>query len=415
MRDVVLIAASVLLAGAFPAYGASPLPLSELIAEAEANNPRIHAAEHDWRASTHLREQVTTLPDPQFTVQEFSVGSPKPFAGFTTSNFAYIGIGASQRLPYPGKLRLKGIAADRSADVAQARTQILRASIAEQVKMAYFRLAYLRQTLGSLETSRTMLGQLIDSELSRYSTGQGSQADVLKAQLTRTKLVREITMHHQQMGQAQADLKELLHRPQTSPDVAAGELTATPLRQNASELLQFARKRNPAVLFDSLGVAKQTAELKSAERAGKPDFSLGYMYQRTGNDFPAYYMLTFGIDLPRQRRVKAEVAEAAESLHSARERLDDGLQQELAEVQKQYVTATNTAEILKEYREGLLPQADAAFRAALAGYESNKQPFSSVLTALDETLQLKRDSAQTLLEHELAIARLETLTGETLR
>ena len=409
------MAASMLLAGVIAAYGAPPAPLSELIAEAEANNPAIRAAEHDWRASTHVRKQVTTLPDPQFTIQEFSVGSPRPFAGFTTSNFAYIGIGASQRLPYPGKLRLKGIAADRSADVAQARTQILRASIAEQVKMAYFRLAYLRQTLGSLETSRTMLGQLIDSELSRYSTGQGSQADVLKAQLVRTKLVREITMHHQQMGQAQADLKELLHRPQTSPDIAAGELTATPLRQNASELLQFARKRNPAVLFDSLGVAKQTAELKSAERAGKPDFSLGYMYQRTGNDFPAYYMLTFSIDLPRQRRVKAEVAEAAESLQSARERLDDGLQQELAEVQKQYVTATNTAEILKEYREGLLPQADAAFRAALAGYESNKQQFSSVLTALDETLQLKRDSAQTLLEHELAIARLETLTGETLR
>ena len=409
------MAASMLLAGVIAAYGAPPAPLSELIAEAEANNPAIRAAEHDWRASTHVRKQVTTLPDPQFTIQEFSVGSPRPFAGFTTSNFAYIGIGASQRLPYPGKLRLKGIAADRSADVAQARTQILRASIAEQVKMAYFRLGYLRQTLGSLETSRTMLGQLIDSELSRYSTGQGSQADVLKAQLARTKLVREITMHHQQMGQAQADLKELLHRPQTSPDIAAGELTATPLMQNASELLQFARKRNPAVLFDSLGVTKQTAELKSAERAGKPDFSLGYMYQRTGNDFPAYYMLTFSIDLPRQRRVKAEVAEAAESLQSARERLDDGLQQELAEVQKQYVTATNTAEILKEYREGLLPQADAAFRAALAGYESNKQPFGSVLTALDETLQLKRDSAQTLLEHELAIARLETLTGETLR
>ncbi len=415
MWGVVLIAASVLLAGAIPAYSAAPSPLSELIAEAEANNPLIRAVEHDWRALTHVRKQVTTLPDPQFTIQEFSVGSPKPFAGFTTSNFAYIGIGASQQLPYPGKLRLKGIAADRSADVVRAQTEILRASIAEQVKAAYFHLAYLQQTLGSLETSRIMLGQLIDSELSRYSTGQGSQADVLKAQLARTKLVREITMHHQQMGQVQADLKELLHRPQTSPDIVAGELTATPLRQSVADLLQLARKQNPAVQFDSRGVVKQAAELKSAERAGKPNFNLGYMYQRTGTDFPAYYMLTFGIDLPRRRRVKAEIAESAESLQSARERLDNGIQQELAEVQKQYVTATNTAEVLTEYRQGLLPQADAAFHAALAEYESNKQQFSSVLTALDEALQMKRDSAQTLLEHEIAIARLEALTGETLR
>jgi outer membrane protein TolC len=139
------------------------------------------------------------------------------------------------------------------------------------------------------------------------------------------------------------------------------------------------------------------------------------MYQRTGTDFPAYYMLTFGIDLPRRGRVKAEMAEAAESLQSARERLDGGVQQELAEVQKQYVTATNTAEVLTEYREGLLPQADAAFHAVLAEYESNQQQFSSVLIALDETLQLKRDYAQTLLDHETAIARLEALTGETLQ
>src|SRR6185437_14501425 len=115
--------------------------------------------------------------------------------------------------------------------------------------------------------------------------------------------------------------KELLHRPQTSPDIVAGELTATPLRQSVADLLQLARKQNPAVQFDSRGVVKQAAELKSAERAGKPDFSLGYMYQRTGTDFPAYYMLTFGIDLPRRRRVKAEIAESVESLQSAQERL----------------------------------------------------------------------------------------------
>ena len=101
MRTNFLMAASLLLAGAIAVCGASPASLSDLIAEAEANNPSVHAAEHDWRASTYVRKQVTTLPDPQFTIQEFSVGSPKPFAGFTTSNFAYIGIGASQELPYP--------------------------------------------------------------------------------------------------------------------------------------------------------------------------------------------------------------------------------------------------------------------------------------------------------------------------
>jgi len=61
--------------------------------------------------------QVTTLPDPKLTYQQLSVGSPKPFAGYTNSDFAYVGVGASQELPYPGKLRL----VDKSLSVTPTR------------------------------------------------------------------------------------------------------------------------------------------------------------------------------------------------------------------------------------------------------------------------------------------------------
>ena len=122
---------------------ATPTPLAELITEAAKNNPRVLAAEHTWRAATHIRKQVATLPNPQFTVQEFSVGSPKPFAGFNTSNFAYIGIGASQELPYPGKLRLKGDVADGDAAVQRARIGVVQSSVEDDIKAAYLQLAYL--------------------------------------------------------------------------------------------------------------------------------------------------------------------------------------------------------------------------------------------------------------------------------
>src|SRR6202051_3057720 len=110
-----LVLATGILASAEDMRG-MPTPLAQLIAEAEANNSQISAADHSWKAATHVAQQVTTLPDPQFTVQSFSVGSPKPFAGFSNSDFAYIGLGASQDLPYPGKLRLKGEVANREAD-----------------------------------------------------------------------------------------------------------------------------------------------------------------------------------------------------------------------------------------------------------------------------------------------------------
>jgi outer membrane protein, heavy metal efflux system len=398
-----------------PDYAQNATPLSQLIAEAQKANADLRFAEHTWRAATHMREQVSALPDPQFTIQEFSVGSPKPFAGFNTSNFAYIGIGASQELPYPGKRRLKGQAADAAAAVQKAQIPVLQASVAEQIKMAYVRLAYLQQTLVLLESSRGILSQIIDSEIASYGSGGGSQMEVLKAQLDRTKLVREITMHHEDVAQMQADLKQLLHRAQDSPDIVAEELTLTNLRYSSRELLDLAHRQNPEIRLQSSSIEKADAELQSAQRQGKPDFSIGYMYQRTGDDFPAYYMLTFGMTLPRRSRVRAEVAEAAESLAGAKEHLDAAQQQQLSDTRKQYAAAASTAELLTQYRDGLVPQADAAFHAGLTGYQSNKQPLDSVLIAFNEVLELKRGYQQTLLDHELAIARLERLTGAALR
>jgi outer membrane protein, heavy metal efflux system len=390
-------------------------PLAGLIAEAQNNNPEILAAERGWKAATHVARQVTTLPDPQFIVQQFSVGSPKPFAGFSNSDFAYIGFGASQTLPYPGKLRLKGQVAARGADARRAQADELRQSIAQQVKTVYFNLAYLQSTLLILERSGATLDQLAGTELSRYRTGGGSQAEVLKAQLEHTKLVHEITMHHARMAQLEADLKLLLHRPQDSPDIVADDARPTVLGYSARELLALVERHNPAVASEKAELEKHHAALQSAERGKKPDFGVGYMFQETGSSYRDYYMLTFNVNLPRRRRVDAEIAEASEMLGQSEQSLDAQLQRQLSEVQKEYVTAASSAELLTEYRDGLIPQAEAVFRANLAAYQSNTGELNSALLALNDVLTLERDSAQALLDHEVAIAHLENLTGETLR
>ncbi len=415
MKIGIILSALGALVGAPAIWAQNPTPLSVLLAEAAKDNPDILAADHNWRAATQMRRQVTTPPNPQFTLQQFSVGSPRPFAGFSNSNFAYIGIGASQELPYPGKLRLKGELADRAAEVQKSQISVMQATIADQIKSAYLRLAYLQQTMTLLESSQITLGQVAESELLRYRTGAGAQADILKAELQKTKLIREITMHHQDMGTAEADLKRLLHRSQQSPDIVADGMAETTLHYGSSELLDFARSQNPEVKLSANALERETAGLRSAERGGKPDFSAGYMYQRTGDDFPAYYMLTFNLIIQRRQRVNAEVEQAAEALKGAAQEMDAEVQRQTAEVQKQYVAVVSAAEQLNEYREGIIPQADAVFHAVLTGYESSKQPLAAVLTALNDVFELKREYAQVLLDHETALARLETLTGATLR
>jgi cobalt-zinc-cadmium efflux system outer membrane protein len=392
-----------------------PTPLAPLVAEAEANNSQISAADHSWKAATHVAQQVTILPNPQFTVQSFSVGSPKPLAGFSNSDFAYVGFGASQDLPYPGKLRLKGEVADREAETQHAQADVLRVSVAEQVKLIYLRLAYLGATLSILQRNDDVLQQLVQSALSRYSVGQGSQADVLKAQIEHTKILREVTLHHEEMGQLQAGLKQLLHRSQDSADIVPESLAVTPLRYTTQELQALTEEHNPAVHMNTTAVQKQDAQLKAVQRDNKPDFSAGYMFQQTGGGYRDYYMLTLNMRLPRRKRVEGEVAEATELLNRSKQDLDSQVQQQLAEVQEQYTAATSATELLKEYQEGLLPQSEAAFHAEQAAYQSNKQQFAPVLASLLDVLSFEHDYQQALLDHETALARLETLTGATLR
>ncbi|MGH9608539.1 MAG: TolC family protein [Bryobacteraceae bacterium] len=415
MQRVVVLAAAGAFAAVVPVWAQKPTPLSGLLAEAARNNPDIAAARHAWRAATHVRKQVTTLPNPKFTVQDFSVGGAKPWSGFNTSNFAYFGFGVSQKLPFPGKLRLKGEAADRAAGVRHAEIGATQASVADEIKADYFRLAYLQRMIALLQDSRLTLSQLAKSELYRYQTGAGDQADVLKAQLERTKLVRDLTVQHEEEAQTEADLKRLLRRPQESADIVTEPLTASKLRYSSRELLAFARKQNPEVNVEESTVRKGDADVRSAERSGKPDFSIGYMFERTGDRFPAYYMLTFNVIFQRRQRTRAAVEEAEELATSSRYRLEAQIQQQQAQVRKQYAAAIGTAEQAKEYRQGLIPQAEATYKAILAEYESNQRQLDWVLTSFNNLLEMKREYARTLFDHQTAIASLETLTGVKLR
>src|SRR5215510_9498176 len=191
--------------------------LASLIEEARAKNPRILAALHAYKAATNVPKQAGALPDTQVMVQHLSVGSPRPFAGYTNSDFAYIGIGASQEFPYPGKRKLRAEVALREADALQARSESSTRDVIGEVKAAYFRLSYVQQAVRVLEHHDQVLGEMQQTAESRYRVGQGNQQEVLKAQLQHTKILQEIAMSRRDEGQLESQLKQLLGRPQDSP------------------------------------------------------------------------------------------------------------------------------------------------------------------------------------------------------
>jgi len=393
-------------------------PLAQLLQEAEQNNPQIQAARQGWQSAQQVPTQVSTLPDPQFQIQQFSVGSPRPFAGYTNSDFAYIGLGVSQDFPYPGKLRLKGEIARRDADVVQQQYESVRRSILAGVKSAYFQLAYLSKTLGILESDGELLQQVEKAADARYRSGMGNQHDLLQAQVERTKLLREITMHHLEVAKLQAQIKQLLNRAQSSPDIEPSELPETPLPYTFEELLSATKAQNPEISGAEKMVERQKLQVDLAHKDFYPDFNVQYMWQRTDpTQFRAYYMFSFGVRVPiyRGRKQRPELAQAEAELNRSRSESEVQSQRVAFELRSEYETAEKTAELLKIYREGLLPQARAGFQAGIAAYQNNRQDFPALLTSFLDVLHLDEEYWKSMAERETALAQLEQLTGLSLR
>ena len=389
----------------------APVALKDLIREAEQNNPEIAAADRGYTAATHMARQVSALPETQVTVQHFGVGRPRPFAGYTNSEFAYIGLGASQEIPYPGKRGLRAQVANREADVRHVQIESVRRTVTDKLKAAYFRLAYLQQTLAVLERNDRLLKDVAQIVESRYRVGKGNQQEVLKAQLQHTKILQEITMHHREVGQLEAQIKQLLNRSQDTADIQTEPLAARAVTYSAPDLLNLAKQQNPNIQAQQAMLTKTESQVELAKKEFRPDFSVQYMYQNTDRKFRDYYMASFSVTLPNRGRRKAELAEAQANRDQANKQLEAEVQQRLAEVQDQYVVAQTSLEQLKIYKDGLIPQSNATFQSALAAYQANRQDFETLLSSFMDVLNLEIDYQRELADHEIALARLETLTG----
>jgi outer membrane protein, heavy metal efflux system len=385
--------------------------LRELVQEAEQKNPLIAASFHGWQATRSVAKQVSALPETQLSVQQLSVGSPRPFAGYTNSDFAYIGFGASQDIPYPGKRQLRAQVAEHEADSMEAQTDSARGAVVGDLKRVYFHLAYIQQTLGVLQRSDALLTQIQEAAEVRYRVGQSNQQDVLKAQLQRTKIFQEIAHHHQEEGLLEAEIKQVLGRPQESADIVAETLTVRSLPYTSAELLQKARGQNSDVRSKQASIRQRDTQVELAHKDFRPDFNVQYTYERTASQARDYYMATFGIRLPNRGRQKAELAEAQENQERARQELEAESQRVLSEVQQQYVRAQTSEERLKIYSDGLVPQSEATFQSALSAYQSNRQDFESLLSGFLDVLNLDLEYRNELVEHESALAELERLTG----
>jgi cobalt-zinc-cadmium efflux system outer membrane protein len=372
------------------------------------------AARSHWQAQTKVPIQVATLPDPEVSLQHFTVGSPQPFSGYERSDFYYTGFGVSQDIPGPSKLRLQKSEAEKDAEYAKHRYESAGRAVEEKVKELYYELFYRAKTLAILDRNQDELQQIQRIAETRYRLGQGLQQDLIKAQLQTTELLKEHAMHHQEEDQEQLELKQLLGRDPDSRNIEIGDVEMTQLQLDSSQLAQLADSASPDLAADRAMEEHSAEALKLAHQGYWPDFTVGYSYEKTGPGFNDYYMLSLGAKIPLYfwRKQTPAIEQAALEAESAHEQVRATQLQVSSDGESSLVAMRTAERILSIYRDGLIPQAETSQASATAAYRVGKVDFQTLLSSVLDLQNLRQEYYRSLADHEIAIAKLQQIIGD---
>jgi outer membrane protein TolC len=86
----------------------------------------------------------------------------------------------------------------------------------------------------------------------------------------------------------------------------------------------------------------------------------------------------------------------------------------VSEIDRDWIAVKTQERVMNLYREGLLPQAHAAFESAMASYRTSHADFQGVLSAAVEQLNMNEEYNRAIIDREIAIAHIEQMIGEDL-
>ena len=152
-----------------------------------------------------------------------------------------------------------------------------------------------------------------------------------------------------------------------------------------------------------------------------PDYRLGLEYRNVGVDFTGFrradnmLAVTIGIDLPIWRsKYRAGVREADKMLEASQAALETATRQAGFDVQDAWFKLRTARQTWALYRDTLVPQAEARFKASDAAYRTGKGDFTELLES--ERFRLTARTLTALAEANVGMqtARLERAVGAEL-
>ncbi|MBE7460919.1 MAG: TolC family protein [Zoogloeaceae bacterium] len=408
-------------AGLWAGVAAAQAPgarVEELLELARRQNPELAAMGFEAEAARERVQPAGALPDPMGRIELRDPGNQMGNGDF---NLLPARVGSTkytvtQTIPLWGKRDLKREVAEADATQALARRSGTWAELAAKVKAAFAQYYLVGQSLKITQELLRLAGSLEQLAQARYADGLVPQQDVVRAQVERTALRSELLVMETEHHHAAARLNALLRRPPAAPLAEPQVLRPLPaparLDYAALEARLLAANPQLAAQDAQVAAAEKNRELVTKNRY--PDLTVGVSPIQTRNRVTEWELM-FEVNIPLQQESRrAQEREAAAMASAARARKDAALNQISAELAES-LSALDAARRLENLvATALLPQADLAFQAALAGYETGRLDFATLLEAQRQLRKAKLDRLKAQAEAQLRLAEIEKLLGEEL-
>lgn len=391
---------------------AQELNLQSLIDEALKNNHEILVAEAKINASKFRIPQAKSLPDPMFMFGYQNEGFRR-FYNFSESPDSQWMFSASQTFPFPGKLSLKGEMASWDTESIRASFEALKLRTISNVKELYYELFVAYKNIDLLKERAILFSRIEDAALSRYSSGMGSQQEVLMAQTEKYMLLEKEEMIKQKIQSLEAMLNTTLGRDVNSPLGRPIELSYTSFPQSMEFLIHTAFENSPEIKAKERMIAGAEIRVQMAKREYYPDFTISGSYFLRNKEVPDMWSLTTAINIPifYKTKQKQAVNEAEALLSEARHELESTKLMLSSAIRENYSMIRTSERLMDLYKHGLMPKTYQDFESALSGYVTGKVEAITVISRLKSFIEFETLYWNQFIERQKAIARIEAITG----
>jgi cobalt-zinc-cadmium efflux system outer membrane protein len=386
------------------------LTLEQLVSTTLQENPQLHSMRAKWEAMQERPVQQTTLPNPMFAYRAMDAVNDYSFPNTEEKRLEI-----EQPFPWFGKLGLRGKIATKDAEAMGREYEAMQREVIMMAKESYFDLYAVQRSLSITRAEEDVLKRMEEIAETKYSTGEVSQQDVLKAQAELSMLQQRLLELGAQENTIKAKINVLLNRNADAPVGLAVTAPAIEFDATREELFKRAEKARPEIKQAQAQLERSQYERRLMTKEFFPDYRLGVEY-RTFRSSEDMVMFTVGFDLPIWlSKNRAGVREAEKMIESGKAALEAAQRNTSFDVQDAHFKSLTAKRTVDLYKTALVPQAEMRFEASEAGYRTGKVDFLDLLESERFLLSARVMLAMAEGNLGMQLARLERAVGTDLK